>query len=257
MNIIIARFLFTLMYSAAFGTCTFAAPVDDSINKWVENRYVRSFISPPPFDAGPEGAFKAYREADSELSAEALPRAIKMLRGTEPGNRERRLGLIGVISLLQRKYGSPPDVRYDVNAIIARDLKSAVEADDTWPIFAILEYYGDFGSPNVRQIVVPLLNHSFQPIRQAAKNTIDSLRLNGIPEEPEMPPEPDRAKGPPEPVRPDPVPEKEPTVTVPPSVPNEASKAIATSPSSAFLWTGAGVAMALLVGLGVFWKRRV
>lgn len=31
----------------------------------------------------------------------------------------------------------------------------------------------------------------------------------------------------------------------------------ASTPSSAFLWTGAGVALALLVGLVVFWKRRV
>ena len=31
----------------------------------------------------------------------------------------------------------------------------------------------------------------------------------------------------------------------------------ASTPSSAFLWTGAGVAIALLVGLVVFWKRRV
>ena len=30
-----------------------------------------------------------------------------------------------------------------------------------------------------------------------------------------------------------------------------------STPSGAFLWTGAGVAVALLVGLVVFWKRRV
>ena len=44
----------------------------------------------------------------------------------------------------------------------------------------------------------------------------------------------------------------EPTAPAPIATASDAS-----TPSSAFLWTGAGIAIALLVGLGVFWKRRV
>ena len=51
------------------------------------------------------------------------------------------------------------------------------------------------------------------------------------------------------------------TVAAPASMPVSttpiATASDTSTPSSAFLWTGAGVSVALLVGLAIFWKRRV
>lgn len=49
--------------------------------------------------------------------------------------------------------------------------------------------------------------------------------------------------------------------SLPTSVANASTHAVsvvdASSPPSVFLWAGAGIALASLVGLGIFWKRRV
>ena len=226
----------------------FGASIEDKVLSWADNQFSSSFIYPAGFDATRDGAFAAYRAAEVELPPEALSIAIRMLTEAQSEETTRKLGLVGVIALLERKHGSTVELRTQANALIAQELENVTKADDWGNIGAILMYFRDFGTPNVRSAVAPLQRHRISSVRLAADMVIEKLPKSAEPEKIAIQLEAVNANGVPQPVRPDPTPK---------IGSHEAPEVFATSPSSGFLWTGAGVTIALIVGLAFFWKRRI